>query len=81
MKRMLLLWAALICLLLSPFQALADEAPYYTLTETYDGKQVYSQNGYLPEKTYYEFDEKALKRPAAGDPMHPGWRTDPGDRG
>ena len=48
MKRMLLLWAALICLLLSPFQALADEAPYYTLTETYDGKRVYSQNGYLP---------------------------------
>ena len=27
MKRKLLLWAALICLLLSPFQALADEAP------------------------------------------------------
>ena len=64
MKRKCLLWAALICLLLSPFQALADEAPYYTLTETYDGKRVYSQNGYLPEKTYYEFDEKALKRPA-----------------
>lgn len=64
MKRKCLLWAALICLLLSPFQALADEAPYYTLTETYDGKRVYSQNGYLPEKTYYEFDGKALKRPA-----------------
>ncbi len=56
--------AILICLLLWPFQALADEAPYFTLTETYDGQRVYSQNGYLPEKTYYVFDGKALKRPA-----------------
>ena len=56
--------AILICLLLWPFQALADEAPYFTLTETYDGQRVYSQNGYLPEKTYYVFDGKALKRPS-----------------
>ena len=44
--------------------AMADEAPYYTLTETYDGKRVYSQNGYLPEKTFYDFAGQALKRPA-----------------
>lgn len=57
--------AALMCmLLLLPVQALAGEAPYYTMTETYDGKTVYSQNGYLPDGTFRAFDGKALKRPA-----------------
>ncbi len=52
-----------LCLLCLPI-ARADEAPYYTLTEAYDGESVYSQNGYLPDKTFFEFDEKALKRPS-----------------
>jgi len=56
--------ALLMCVLLSSSLARADEAPYYTLTETYDGQRVYSQNGYLPDKTFYEFDGTALKRPA-----------------
>ncbi len=64
MKKGCLLIFTVICLLLVPSRAPADEAPYYTLTETYDGKRVYSQNGYLPEKTYYEFNGTALKRPA-----------------
>ncbi len=54
----------LACVLLAPAVSRADEAPYYTLTETYDGKRVFSQNGYLPDKTFYEFDGTALKRPA-----------------
>lgn len=57
--------AAVLCmLLLLPMQALAGEAPYYTMTETYDGSAVYSQNGYLPDGTFRAFDGKALKRPA-----------------
>ena len=53
----------LLAALLLSSQALAAEAPYYTLTETYDGRHVYSQNGYLPDLTFYEFDGTALKRP------------------
>jgi len=53
----------LACALLFSCLARADEAPYYTLTETYDGRHVFSQNGYLPEKTFYEFDGEPLKRP------------------
>lgn len=56
---------ALLCaFMLAPIQAQAGEAPYYTMTETYDGSAVYSQNGYLPDGTFREFDHQALKRPA-----------------
>ena len=64
MKTRRFILVLLACVLLSSSLARADEAPYYTLTETYDGQRVYSQNGYLPDKTFYEFDGTALKRPA-----------------
>lgn len=54
----------LLCLVLLNADALAAEAPYYTLTETHDGREAYSPAGYLPEGTYRDFDGKALKRPA-----------------
>ncbi|MBQ2930790.1 MAG: hypothetical protein IJD99_11295, partial [Clostridia bacterium] len=61
LKRILVL---LLCLALLPLTAWADEAPYYTLTEIYSGEEAHSPAGYLPDGTYTEFDDKALKRPA-----------------
>ena len=58
------LLAVLCAFMLLPIQAQAGEAPYYTMTETYDGSSAYSQNGYLPDGTFREFDGQALKRPA-----------------
>lgn len=60
-KRTLVL---LLAVLLLPLTAWADEAPYYTETESYSGAEAYSPAGYLPEGTYTEFDDKTLKRPA-----------------
>ena len=54
----------LLCLALLPLTALADEAPYYTLTEIYSGEEAHSPAGYLPEGTFTEFDDVTLKRPA-----------------
>lgn len=53
----------LLCLALLPLNAWADEAPYFTLTETYNGVDAHSPAGYLPDGTYMEFDDDALKRP------------------
>ena len=60
-KRILVI---LLCLALLPLTVWADEAPYYTLTQIYNGDEAHSPAGYLPEGTYTEFDGKALKRPA-----------------
>ena len=58
-------WIALmLCVTCLCGSALAAEAPYYTMTETFDGREVYSQSGYLPSGTYREFADKALRRPA-----------------
>ena len=65
--------ALLMCVLLSSSLARADEAPYYTLTETYDGQRVYSQNGYLPDKTFYDkLSVMRLKGPAVVKDDHTG---------
>lgn len=54
----------MMCLTLLPVSSLAAEAPYYTLTEIYNGGEAYSPSGYLPDGTYRDFDGEALKRPA-----------------
>ncbi len=54
---LLLLWTLLPC------AAFADEAPYDTLTEIYNGDEAASPAGYLPEGTFTAFGEDALKRP------------------
>lgn len=54
----------MMCLTLLPASALAAEAPYYTLTEIYNGGEAYSPSGYLPDGTYRDFGGEALKRPA-----------------
>lgn len=54
----------MMCLALLPVSSLAAEAPYYTLTEIYNGGEAYSPSGYLPDGTYRDFDGEALKRPA-----------------
>ncbi len=54
---LLLLWTLLPC------AAFADEAPYDTLTEIYNGDEAASPAGYLPEGTFTTFGEDALKRP------------------
>lgn len=54
----------LMCLALLPVSALAAEAPYYTLTEIYNGGAAYSPSGYLPDGTYRDFGGEPLKRPA-----------------
>ena len=61
MRRLL---ACILAAWLLPVTALAGEAPYYTMTETFDGQTVYSQIGYLPDETFREFGDLALKRPA-----------------
>ncbi len=59
-KRLLVL---LLILALLPWAAFADDAPYDTLTEIYNGDAAASPAGYLPEGTYIQFGEDALKRP------------------
>lgn len=54
----------MMCLVLLPVSALAAEAPYYTLTEIYNGGEAYSPSGYLPDGTFRDFNGEALKRPA-----------------
>ncbi len=61
LKRILIL---MMILALLPLTSLADEAPYDTLTEIYNGDEAASPAGYLPEGTYTQFGEDALKRPA-----------------
>ncbi len=61
LKRMLIL---LMILALLPCVSLADEAPYDTLTEIYNGDEAASPAGYLPEGTFTQFGEDVLKRPA-----------------
>ena len=58
MRRLL---ACILAAWLLPVTALAGEAPYYTMTETFDGQTVYSQIGYLPDETFREFGDLALK--------------------
>ncbi len=60
-KRLLML---LLCWMLLPLGAAADEAPYYTLTEIYSGERAHSPAGYLPDGTYTEFNDDTLKRPS-----------------
>lgn len=48
-KRLLML---LLCWMLLPLGAAADEAPYYTLTEIYSGERAHSPAGYLPDGTF-----------------------------
>lgn len=65
MKRVkLLVVAGLLFILMMPMFAIADEAPYYTLTQNYFGRGVYSPNGYLPDLSFSVFDGQTLKRPA-----------------
>ncbi len=61
LKRILIL---VMILVLLPLASLADEAPYDTLTEIYNGDEAASPAGYLPEGTFTQFGEDALKRPA-----------------
>lgn len=64
MKRPRAVMVLLLCMLCLPMGARAMEAPYYTMTQTYDGRFVYSQDGYLPDMTLTRLDGKNLKRPA-----------------
>ena len=53
----------LVFLLVMPYgTGLAADAPYYTLTQDYNGKLIYTQDGYLPTHTFWEIDGKSLKR-------------------
>ncbi len=60
LKRILIL---MLVLALCPLASLADEAPYDTQTEIYNGQAAASPAGYLPEGTFTTFGEDALKRP------------------
>lgn len=65
MRRITRLMAALcLCAVCLCPVAQAAEAPYYTMTENHNGELVYSQAGYLPDKAFFEFDGKDLKRPS-----------------
>ena len=60
-RRLLVLLLALLC---PAFSAWAAEAPYFTMTEDHNGRMVYSQAGYLPDRAFLEFDGVNLKKPA-----------------
>ncbi len=60
LKRILIL---MLILVLCPLASLADEAPYDTQTQIYNGQAASSPAGYLPEGTFTTFGEDALKRP------------------
>lgn len=60
-KGLLIGFAVMLCLCTC---AQAAQAPYYTMTQDHNDRFVYSQAGYVPDLTLYEFDGKALKRPA-----------------
>ncbi len=64
--RLRFLRIALIALIIAlcPLESMADNAPYYTLTEIYSGWEAASPAGYLPDGTFSQFSEDALKRPA-----------------
>ena len=53
-----------LCVLVLSVTSLAAEAPYFTMTELYDGRQAYTQSGYLPDGTFRDFNGDSLKRPA-----------------
>ena len=61
---MLKLLSLLLIIAALPLGGLAAEAPYYTFTQTYWGRSAFSPDGYLPDKTFMDFGEDALKRPA-----------------
>lgn len=63
MKKIALGMALLLLLVALPFGGLAGEAPYYTFTQTYRGRPAFSPDGYLPDATFMDFGEDALKRP------------------
>ncbi len=62
--RMLLKLLTVLCVFVLSVTAFAAEAPYYTMTELYDGRYAYTQSGYLPDGTFRDFDGDSLKRPA-----------------
>ena len=53
-----------LCVLALSVTAFAAEAPYFTMTELYDGRYAYTQSGYLPDGTFRDFGGDSLKRPA-----------------
>ena len=53
-----------LCVLVLSVASFAAEAPYYTMTELYDGQYAYTQSGYLPDGTFRDFNGDSLKRPA-----------------
>ncbi len=62
--RMLHKLLTVLCVLALSVTAFAAEAPYFTMTELYDGRYAYTQSGYLPDGTFRDFGGDSLKRPA-----------------